>query len=1408
MSKITNRLAYFAKIKQRSDDLKVYVAKASGKTDMSGTISPDGIDRQDFPERRQPYATERYSAEISNSVNFLNPAMQNIVTDEHVKVRAQKVAAGHLGGESKWFINEVMVENHYVRGYSLMIGGWTGKGSVTRKVQVEGSWVTNDGPYEYGTEVQVEFVPNAGYRFVSWSDGGQNPHTVTMNDDVILEVVAEQVPVYTLAFSAAGVGTVAATVNETAVLSPAQVEEGASVAITATASAGHLFSEWIGYPEGAVISGNIVSFAMPSSAVSITANFIEAPAFQGLKLTNTAVSEYITAVIDETEVQLNFYMDGGSGYAHRYAWSSADESVTGATNSRTPSGGDAIYVAPVEEAPQIGTVSSYVAPTPISNVLHFKAGTDTGFQSLQYSTDGGTWTNWPEVAGDLNVMIIDANDGTNDLVIAFDGYNEVLSWYTWTIYPVGGGDESSWHSATRNVAVGDVLEFVSGTAASANVTVTGLHYTNSFTIVPDSEYPEIPIYSFNSPVSFNDGTIHWFSTDGEDDYVEASPDPGSMISVQYYYDRGSESFGVMLTSITPVSYVTCAAYPDTKCYFLDGMSGMYIWADGTTMETATMLIMSSSRYPSVDDLCQYLLQGSETPVASTIASFVIVPPADYGTVTFSDDLYLKGVSDTWYGKNSVNRFYTDGTVNVSGRPSSVITGNDGPADFSQTNNYELGYLFGNFYDDGYFFKVVDASGLDLSQITLGEGTFDSMFSTGYWLTAAPALPATTLTNYCYEYMFQSCIALTSAPSLPAPTLTDCCYSGMFTGCSNLNSITCLATDISASGCTDGWLSDVADEGIFTWTTTPGATWPGWTTGESGIPEGWTVNPEPPFQGLKFTNVPGTVYITVDDSNYGYFSSQSTESVTAWCSAGTIIYTQSRNPEAGATVYSDPECSTSAGTISLVDNPEINKLILDPQGSSISSLKYSLDNGDTFQDWNDPYPDIEFSNSICLKSTNDVWGASLSTAGLVKASGRLTSLLDGSGASPMSLTDANEHAFDSLFEYVNVIDASGLILDSPELSTACYQELFKDNYFIQFAPDITATNLASSCCANMYEYCFNLTDSGTLSANVLEDYCYYRMFRECHNLSSITCLATDINASNCTKNWVQNVADSGTFHRNPDVWAGWSIGDTSGIPSGWTIDPDLNYLTFEVLSMEIGETDNLVLGTHGSPSQYTIEYSKNGGPWTEYTHGTPQTAERILVTTGDKIRFRNTGDTSGLSESSTNYYQFGRTSTYGARFKVSGDVTTLLKATGNVESISDYCFYCLFNNFSRIADMSELILPSTSLAPHCYQGMFKQASLDGYGFTTAVPALPFEGFLPESCYASMFQSCRSIKGPVYINAYSPYSSGTTSACTNMFYGSGTEEGAGGTIHYTPMGGTTAQDWINAANIDTTYWTVVG
>lgn len=81
-------------------------------------------------------------------------------------------------------------------------------------------------------------------------------------------------------------------------------------------------------------------------------------------------------------------------------------------------------------------------------------------------------------------------------------------------------------------------------------------------------------------------------------------------------------------------------------------------------------------------------------------------------------------------------------------------------------------------------------------------------------------------------MFSNCTSLTAAPALPATTLAFSCYSNMFSYCTSLSSVEVAFTEWT-SGATPNWLNDVAASGTFTCPSTLSD-----TRGVSNIPEGW------------------------------------------------------------------------------------------------------------------------------------------------------------------------------------------------------------------------------------------------------------------------------------------------------------------------------------------------------------------------------------------------------------------------------------------------------------------------------------------------------------------------------------------------------------------------------------------
>ena len=176
------------------------------------------------------------------------------------------------------------------------------------------------------------------------------------------------------------------------------------------------------------------------------------------------------------------------------------------------------------------------------------------------------------------------------------------------------------------------------------------------------------------------------------------------------------------------------------------------------------------------------------------------------------------------------------------------------------------------------------------------------------------------------------------------------------------------------------------------------------------------------------------------------------------------------------------------------------------------------------------------------------------------------------AHALPATTLSEHCYDSMFEgcsnlttapalpattladccyYSMFSDCSGLTtapaLPAMTLAKGCYTFMFQGCSNLTTAPELPATTLAPGCYCYMFEDCSNLTIAPELPATTLAKYCYEYMFHNCSNLNSITCAATDISAEDCTWNWLNGVAATGTFTTPSST--GWSSG-FSGIPSGW------------------------------------------------------------------------------------------------------------------------------------------------------------------------------------------------------------------------------------------------------------------
>lgn len=68
---------------------------------------------------------------------------------------------------------------------------------------------------------------------------------------------------------------------------------------------------------------------------------------------------------------------------------------------------------------------------------------------------------------------------------------------------------------------------------------------------------------------------------------------------------------------------------------------------------------------------------------------------------------------------------------------------------------------------------------------------------------------------------------------------------------------------------------------------------------------------------------------------------------------------------------------------------------------------------------------------------------------------------------------------------------------------------------------------------------------------MEVMCYQYMFNGCTKLNYIKALFLTKPSSSYTPNWVEGVAEEGTFVKNPK--ATWDVRGVNGIPEGWSVE---------------------------------------------------------------------------------------------------------------------------------------------------------------------------------------------------------------------------------------------------------------
>ncbi len=305
------------------------------------------------------------------------------------------------------------------------------------------------------------------------------------------------------------------------------------------------------------------------------------------------------------------------------------------------------------------------------------------------------------------------------------------------------------------------------------------------------------------------------------------------------------------------------------------------------------------------------------------------------------------------------------------------------------------------------------------------------------------------------------------------------------------------------------------------------------------------------------------------------------------------------------------------------------------------------------------------------------------------------------------------------------------LSAMTLATECYQQMFDECTSLATAPALPATTLASWCYYGMFRNCKELTTAPELPATILKYTCYKQMFKGCTKLNSVTCLATDISASDCTADWLDGVATTGTFTQAPGV--AWPTG-ANGIPNGWVVKGSGAVTLATPLTIEAAVAGATV--TFKNKASGTVTFKQDGGA--SQTIPVGGTVSIILASAGSKVEFFGDNTTYGPSDNEADCSNISCS----ADCYVYGNVMSLVNSSGyaSADTLSEtYTFAYLFCRNDKIKNKTgyDLLLPATTLASSCYYGMFL-----GCTNLTVPPELPATT-LASNCYRGMFQSCSKL-----------------------------------------------------------------
>ena len=480
------------------------------------------------------------------------------------------------------------------------------------------------------------------------------------------------------------------------------------------------------------------------------------------------------------------------------------------------------------------------------------------------------------------------------------------------------------------------------------------------------------------------------------------------------------------------------------------------------------------------------------------------------------------------------------TAATSSRQSSIITFSNGSVPVSCTGDIR---------------GLVDWENFET--VETGNARFCFLFKGCSALTSAPALPATTLADYCYYGMFQN-TSLVETPALPAKTLTTNCYQTMFYECKSLVKVAEISAETLAPSCCEkmfAYCEKLAKAPALNAMTLAEGCYLAMFQGCSALVEAPATLPAMTLAANCYNNMfdkcaslekgPVLPAMTLAPLCYaGMFSNSPkfNEVVikAADASANKCLFNWLGSVAATGTIYKSADLSLPDGSSGIPEGWTVKGLDEAPDSGSDSGSSTGASDHLTFttsgsQEFSMTFTDFTLGSSEYFEYSTDKganWTKFTTTVSGVAFGGETELWLRGKSAKGTGTAMFDNYstiAFSGTDDVTCTGDIRTLVdwenYATADTKDAGFSGLFYECSALTSVPDLPATKLAKECYCFMFGYCTGLKSvpAKLLPATELAEMCYAYMFFECENLATAPELPAKVLAERCYSAMFDGVA---------------------------------------------------------------------------------------------------------------------------------------------------------------------------------------------------------------------------------------------------------------------------------------------